>query len=187
MDPTKTGDALKTDGPKADGAKNDGPKNGDAKQTEAFPEKLAPIVLVKPVHESALMAAEFVEPRFVLDVPKDTPYGQLLDPKFYAHVANKVQAGAIIIARDAENTYRAELIVRNLGQGWVKVEELSKHEFKVSSAGPAKDSDHLIEYVNPKTLWRVVRLSDRVELRQGFKDWDAANLWLVGHKRTIAA
>lgn len=142
---------------------------------------------VKALQEAKLGAAEFFETRFLVDLLPDTPYEHISDPKFWAHVSGKLRHGVVIIVRDAENTYRAEFIVRNLGQGWAKVEELSKHEFKVSTAGPEKLADHKIEYVNPSSLWRVVRLSDNYALKDGFRDWDAANAWLIQHKRQIAA
>lgn len=137
--------------------------------------------------ESNLQLAEFKEPRIVVDVPAGVAYEQLFDPKFWANVSPKMPPGVVLICRDEENSYRAELIVRNSGRGWVKLEELSKHVFKASSSGPIKADKHDVEFVNPNIGWRVFRLADNTTIKAGFRDYDAASAHLRDYERMLAA
>jgi hypothetical protein len=137
--------------------------------------------------ESAIQWAEHKEPRLVVDVPAHTPYEKLFDPTFWANVSPRIPAGAILICRDEENSYRAELLVRNSGRGWVKVEEIHKHDFKVSTGAPAKAERHGVEFVNPNTRWRVFRLVDNATIKSGFPDWESAHKAMLEHERVLAA
>lgn len=137
--------------------------------------------------ESNLALADFKEPRIVVDIPAGVAYEQLFDPKFWANVSPKLPPGAVLICRDEENSYRAELIVRNSGRGWAKLEELAKHVFKASSSAPGKADKHDVEFVNPNIGWRVFRLSDNTTIKAGFRDYEAAAGHLRDYERVLAA
>lgn len=147
-----------------------------------LPDKLQPVL-----HESALQLAEFKEPRIIVEVPAGVPYERLFDPKFWGNVSPRIPAGAVLICRDEENSYRAELIVRNSGRGWVVTEELTKHTFKTSTAAPEKGDKHDVEFVNPNIGWRVFRVADNSTIKSGFRDREAAVSHLRDHERVLAA
>jgi hypothetical protein len=151
----------------------------------------APPIKVVACPESCMTLAEHAEPRVIIDIPAGTPYEHLFEPRFWASIAPKIAdgraAGVILICRDFENSYRAELIVRNAGRGWMKVEELHKHEFKVSTAGPEQASDYVCEFINPANGWALRRKSDRQIIAKGLKDEAAAQIALQQHLRLMAA
>lgn len=160
-----------------------------AKQSETKAAGPKPGQAVGPtptIFESAIQFAEHKEPRFVVEIPAHLPYEALFDPKTWATVSPRIPPGVILICRDEENTYRAELIVRNSGRGWVTVEELSKHVFKASTAAPAKSEKHDIEFVNPNIGWRVFRLADNLTVKSGFRDPEAARRAMLEHERVLA-
>src|ERR1043166_3271448 len=185
MSDAKTADTKaekKPDETKAEKASEARPSPAEKPPEARKPQRLQP-----GLHESALQLAEFKEPRIIVEVPGDVPYERLFDPKFWGNVSPRVPAGAVLICRDEENSYRAELIVRNSGRGWVLTEELAKHTFKTSTAAPDKGDKHDVEFVNPNIGWRVFRVADNSTIKAGFRDREAAVAHLRAHERVLAA
>jgi hypothetical protein len=123
--------------------------------------------------------------RFV-SLPEGVPLESLLVPEAWAHVGKFMQPRDIIEVWPDDGSFRAELVVRDCGQLWAKVEVLSRKDFgEVESK--SDDPQYEVVYAGPHHKHRVVRVSDKEVIRHGFETKDAAQDWLKNHQKALAA
>lgn len=120
-----------------------------------------------------------------------TPVDALLDPKYWAHYAVShsivIKPGDRIEAYPDDGTYFAELLVRDVSRGGIRVAELRRKEFdKVEAVGESIDG-HLIKYQGARIKWAVIRESDKKRLSEGHADPQTARDWLREHAKAFAA
>lgn len=116
-----------------------------------------------------------------------TPIEHLSRPQFWANIAQRLKPGDNIIAMPDCMSWRAELTVWDVGQGWAFVAPrgalasrpdfsdlpgLASEEFEVSYAGPIKKH-------------RVVRKSDKVEVKSGLATPEEARRWVADHVKAL--
>lgn len=156
----------------------------------------APAAADKPVQRERILSplvmsrwseAAFVQARHAIRPEANTPYGDLLNPAYFAHIAPKVNAGDVLEVRPAEGTYYAELYVWAKGPSWLQVSELVKIERPQHSALPALNKAFSIDFVEGPAKHRVIRKSDSQVMAQHFDSPDAANAWLAQNAGRIAA
>lgn len=111
----------------------------------------------------------------------------LLRPEAWANIARNLRPGEIVQARSEEGTWFIELYVWEKGQNWALVSALRLATRP--EAGPAKEPADAfeIEWRGPVKKFRIIRKSDKAELKAGFETREAANVWLADYRRTVAA
>lgn len=120
-----------------------------------------------------------------------TPLDALLEAKYWAHYAVShsivIRPGDRIEAYADDGSYFAELIVRDVARGGIRVAELRRKEFdKIESVGEAIDG-HLIKWQGSKVKWAVIRAADQKRLSEGHADKQQAYDWLREHHKAFAA
>ncbi len=121
-----------------------------------------------------------------------TPIDAVLDPKYWAHYAVnpslQVKVGDILQCFAEDNSYFAELIVRHVFRGGMKVAELRRVEFGEKDAMPAEDAgEYEVKFQGPKIKWAVVRKSDKRRMSDGHEEKQQAYDWLREHQKALAA
>lgn len=118
-----------------------------------------------------------------------TTIEQMMAPDYWAHVAAKLKPTHRIEVMAEDNSFFAEFIVLDAGRTWAKV-DLLRHKVlgdgqaEIGRSGP--DGCYVDFRVGPKK-WRVMRVSDKTELRSGFETKGDAEAWAKSHAQAMAA
>ena len=133
-----------------------------------------------------LMTHEHRHKIFFADVPAGHILTHLLEPSYWAHIANKVNLGDEIIALAEDNTYRAHFIVLQKSTGWVQVYCLKFDELTKPFEMPDDaDTTYAVEHSGNYHKWRVRRKSDNYVLVSQLKTRDEAVAYLRQHMATL--
>lgn len=122
-----------------------------------------------------------------VDIESGHTLEQMLEPAYWAHVANKLQDGDEIVAVAEDNTFRAHFYVIERGPNWanvycLKFDELTK-EFQIPVTA---DQNYLVQFGGNLHKWRVKRKSDGQVLISKLKTPEQATDWLRNYKATLA-
>jgi len=104
-----------------------------------------------------------------------------LQPAFWAHVAHKLRQGDLIRILPERGDYYALLMVRTVGKAYANVTLLHKVEFDGAEAAPAVASvgdEFEVKWSGPSTKFRVVRVSDKQIMHDGFAAKEDAVKWV---------
>jgi EAL domain-containing protein (putative c-di-GMP-specific phosphodiesterase class I) len=86
-----------------------------------------------------------------------------------------------------DESWWAELLVRQVGQGFAKVALLRKGELDAIDIDPQIAKDFNIEYRGAVKKHRVVRIADGHVLKEGLPTVEDAQAWIRDHRRVLAA
>jgi hypothetical protein len=120
-------------------------------------------------------------------VPVGTTIEQMLEPVFWAHVARELQPNFEIIVQPDDGSFYQRLFVRSCGANWAIVAPMDRYEFGTAETVIAEVQTHQVMWSGPHTKYRVLRLSDKAVVKDGFATKEEAALWLTEHKKAIAA
>ena len=139
------------------------------------------------VSEQRLRQAEFTYERWRLIVENGTTIEDLKRPGFYAHIARQMRTGSIIEVMPDNGSYFAELLVRDVGPQYVKVGLLREVTLETVEVGSKAFPGYTAEYTGEHLKWRVIRESDRKELKSGLATQGDAFSWISNHLKALAA
>ena len=138
------------------------------------------------VKDSRFRPLEHSQAVWFVYVEEGTPYKALFQPSYWSFVQDKLQPGAMIRVFPDEGSYMADLVVRAIGVGGVKVSEYFKREFADEGQMPASlMSLYLVKYAGPYHKWRVERKSDGAVIQTGFENEGTANAWLATNVKSL--
>lgn len=132
-----------------------------------------------------IQPVEFMRTIWYVTPENGTPLEAVLDPKYWAHVSWQFKPRDRIEVDADDGSYFAELMVIDAGRLFAKVELLRKHEF-TSTEVEGEMSLYEVKWAGRHAKWRVLRKADRVVLKDGFEDRQAADLWAASHSRAAA-
>jgi hypothetical protein len=148
---------------------------------------------MKKLLSSRFKPAELV--RIIYDAKPEagTAFEDVLKPEYWAHLGETVRPGDRIEVTPEDGAYFAELLVRDCGRLWAKVELLRKVDFV--AVDPAVetstiDPSHTVEWRGPNGKFAVLRhgrAGGKEVLHSGFETREAANAWLGEHLKALAA
>lgn len=145
---------------------------------------------VTQLSPNRLALAEHAHQTFVATPESGTPFEATLDPKYWAHysVTQSMQMNTndMILVKPEDGTYFAELLVREVFKGGVKVVKLRHVELDKADDGDV-DAEYTLKYSGPVIKWQVIRIKDNRQLVQGLANKTVARNWLIDHKRQLAA
>lgn len=119
-------------------------------------------------------------------VPHGTVPDDLLRPEFWAIYGQHVgRMDRIHILWD-DGTHYARVLVIDQGVGFIKAHILESHSLEASSETYAPQSAMRIEWKGVGEKYSVIRNSDQVMLRNGFRNRDLAEQWVREYLKTIA-
>lgn len=116
----------------------------------------------------------------------DTPFEALLAPEYWAHVSSKLRPRDRIEVEPEDGMYYAELIVRDAGKLFAKVEVIRHVELKKYDVRGDLDQQFDIRHAGPNQKWRVVRINDKAVLQSGFSTPDEARTWALQHAKAMS-
>lgn len=127
--------------------------------------------------------AEEVRNLWVVNAEEGTTIQDVMEPGYWAHVAQLLRPYDHIEVRLETGEWIAELLVISQGLNWAKVHMLHHHNLSVSTEAPPASQKHEVKYRGPQHKWCVVRLSDRQVLDSGRDSAADANAWLQNYER----
>lgn len=123
---------------------------------------------------------------FVLDVPEGHTREDLLDPSYWAHVAQEFVPFDRIEARAETGEWFSDLVVVSAGRTFVIVRELAFHNLNPKDTPvPQTEVRHTVQWKGPKKFC-VIRLSDRAIISDGHHTRQDADTALVQYEARVA-
>lgn len=132
-----------------------------------------------------LQAAEYARSNWFIRADPEVSMEEVLDPKFYTHVASKMKCGDRIEVLADDLTWHVDLIVVNVEKVSIKVVPLAVN--KLVKDEPSEFPDYTIRWAGESAKHRVIRKSDRAVLKSGFATASDAADWLREHLKKEAA
>jgi hypothetical protein len=134
---------------------------------------------IKPAEYTRVIYAHTVEAGN--DFDKD-----VLDPKYWCHLAKKLKVGDRIEVSAHDGSYFAELYVAAVYAVAVKVACLFKRDLIAESEEAEADAEYKIQYRKTKE-WCIVRLSDSAVIKDHLQTKEDAAIELSGYMKALAA
>lgn len=132
--------------------------------------------------------------RWSAELAEDQTLEDALEPEFWRDLADKVMGhdrtnpkgrGDIIEVRKMDTGLYAELIITEVGPGFLKVRQLVRDEPEVAKL---PDDCPLQTKWNPgKKVHDVIRKADNQVMASGFQTKPKAHAWIVDHLKKMAA
>lgn len=126
--------------------------------------------------------AEFVYNIFAVKATDGTTVEDLLDERYWAHVANMLKPDDWIVVQPDDRSWLAELLVLSAGKLYAQVHLLHKHEIGEIKELP-NASPYAIDYGGGTAKWRVTRDGDVI--RDGFDSKRDAARWVRSHEEAL--
>jgi hypothetical protein len=116
------------------------------------------------------------------DGPKD-----LLDPKYWVHVARNLKPGDKIEVLSEAREWYAEAVVLSAGQFGAKVAFTLDPIRLENSAETEEPEGYEVKWAGPSVKWRVIRKSDGQIVREDLQSREEAATWIKSHAKAMAA
>lgn len=136
---------------------------------------------------TSLSAAEFAVTSYFHAPAVGVSPDQVADPDYWAHVASTLRPGNRIEVLAEDGGWWGMLLVRAAGATDAAVQWLSLVPLGREAEGALQDASYEVKWRGPKALWGVLRKSDGAVLQDKFAVREAAEEWLMGHMKTMAA
>lgn len=142
----------------------------------------------RKLHPNRFQPAENVRMVYAIVPDQGTLYDDLFKPEYWSHIASRLRPGDRIEVTAEDYSYVAVLLVLATARQSARVVELSKTTIEANSVALNDvDAAHKIEHKGPHLKWCVIRLSDGERLKEKLESRQAANEWLSGHVKAMAA
>lgn len=147
---------------------------------------------------SDLLTAEYARTVHVINVPQGTTIENMLEPDYWAHVAQGMRIGDRIEAHAQNWTWCADFVVTQIDtekKVWAKVKLLNRYQLvkddailpEVDAAGKyLEDKEFEIKF-RDKLGWSVIRRKDQIIVFENGKGRDNAVHWIDIYRRKVAA
>ena len=135
--------------------------------------------------DQRLKLAEFERNTWVVNAEHGTTINDVLEPAYWAHVAQKFRPYDRVEVRVDSGEWMLELLVLGCDRSWARMHVLHRHELaEVEPEMPAA-AKHRVEWKGPQLKWCVIRNADNEILFRGF-DKAQAFAELQRHERAMA-
>lgn len=126
--------------------------------------------------------SEHVNCNWTATVQAGTALEDVLNPAFFANIANKLHPYDRIVVRVDTGEYYAELLVLDCARTWAKVFVLNKHALvKDETEMVEVDNQYEVKHLGPHNKWCVIRKLDKETIKEQCTSRQEANLWLSQH------
>jgi hypothetical protein len=136
-------------------------------------------------HPSRMRLAQYDRQDWIVNAEPGHTLADVLRPSYWAHMAQQMNHYDHIEVRAEEGTWVAGLLVVQVDRTFAKVVLLWEKNLE-STETVDGDPGHVVEWKGPQRKFAVIRMSDRELIRDGFKNRDEANAWLIEHERVIS-
>lgn len=138
---------------------------------------------IEPLYTSNIKPAEYIRSCHAATIPINTKPEDLLNPAYWAHVANELKPWGRVEARAIDGTWFAEYLVLDVGRAWAKMHLLAKYNLTSAeeSLSEANTQTGLkVTWRGGDRKWSVVRETDSAVMVEGLGK-DEAQAWLDKH------
>ncbi len=118
---------------------------------------------------------------FAVNAEAGTRVEDVLDPQYWAHVANTMEPYARVEVLEESGEWMLELLVLNVGRNWAQVHLLHKHDLSERAETMPNAQTHKVEWKGPQRRFAVIRISDSQCLQDGFVSKLEAQVWSASH------
>jgi len=135
-----------------------------------------------------LKQAEYTRTIFTATVERGHTRSDLVDPKYWAHIALKLKRGDRIEVTAEDGSFYAELMVIACDRTWAQVHVLTWHDLSASTVKltPEVLQEYMIDFKGPE-YWCVIRRSDNMVIQNKMNTEGEAKIWLEGFIRNRSA
>lgn len=130
-------------------------------------------------------SAEYVRNVFAVTPSGDTPFGDLLKPEYWAHIAAQLHITDRLEVIPEDGTFFAELIVTSVSRNSASVRVLRKIDLAGSKEVKTPASDFDVRHCGIKAKFRITRKSDKAIIKEGFDTYEQANNYLTEYLKTV--
>lgn len=124
--------------------------------------------------------AGYARTPYMATVLPSVPFEHVLVPEFWSHVARRLRRGDLIEVSSEDDTWWALLRVARATPVDAEVNVLVKTDLAPIARDMKVDlTVFKFDYGGPEKLWRVIRKTDKKELKSGFLDQRSAEDWAV--------
>lgn len=139
-----------------------------------------------PISESQVSPLKAGRTTFIATIPSDTDIEAVLQPTFWANVANQIRVRNHIEADWEDGSKLVSLRVVGVGTDFVKVKVMNEYKFDVV-ADVIANNDFKVEWKAQVHKFSVIRKSTNEYVKDGFTSKEEANEWLKDNLSKIAA
>lgn len=140
------------------------------------------------LNPTGLLQGEYARLMWVVVPESGVKMETILRPDYWSHVSKQLKPWHRIEVREPGFSWVAELIVRDAGPNWAKVEliEITPFDGRTAAIAPVSPDEYLIAW-RASAKWSVMRATDNAIMKEGLATRDEADLWLKHHLAKLAA
>jgi hypothetical protein len=112
------------------------------------------------VIDQRMKSAEYERNVWVVNAEHGTIVNDVLEPAYWAHVAQKLRPYDRIEVRVDSGEWLLELMVLGCDRNWARVHVLHRYELGPVEAELPAAQKHKVEWKGPQLKWCVIRVSD---------------------------
>ncbi len=121
---------------------------------------------------------------YVITAFENTEPEDLLQPDYWAHIANKLSPWDHVEARADDGSWWAEYLVLAVDRAWARMAMLRKVSLSTADVSLSQSNAFEVRHRGPASKWSVVRLSDKAVLFEGGQQRTDAESWLLNHQKS---
>ena len=143
---------------------------------------------MKPITRSQFSLSETVRNRYAVTVDPESTLDDVLKEEATQHIAAHLRIGDILEVTPADQSWYAELMVKDCGRNFAKFHTLQFVELVPTEPGgdAAASGAYTTSWGGPHQKHRVIRVADGSILKDGFPDKKAAQAWIAEHEKATA-
>lgn len=146
-----------------------------------------------PTNLSETDLSSYRNKHWVVELAPGVSVDDALEPEFWAHVGKRLRPYNRIELQAQDMTFVADCIVLAAGQGFARLKLLTLHSLAESAESAAEmmnataiEDLYAVKWNGPSQKWIVLRKSDDMPLQTGFPAKADAEVWALGHRRTVS-
>lgn len=140
-----------------------------------------------PILSSRLRLAEHARQNYHASPRADDKPEDVLDPKYWVHVAGRLRAGDKIEMLWESGTFYAEAVVLDAGQYGAKIAFTMEPVSLVNDAKVEEPEGFEVAWAGPHAKWRVTRVADKAVLKDQIASKEDGLAWVRAHRKAMAA
>ena len=132
---------------------------------------------IRKLSEADLSLTQSLQIFYTATPPVGTTREDMLKPIFWSHVARKLRPMSEIRAMPKGGEWYGIYLVLYADQTQAQLKELEFYTLDTLTEPDAESDPYLVKWISPPSKWGVVRKADKVTVKDGFANKDAAIAW----------
>lgn len=141
---------------------------------------------MKPITRNRFQAADQVRNRWAISPEEGSTVDDVMRPEATAHIAAQLKRWDIIEVRPDDESFYAELLVKDAGPNWASFWLIQHVELAPKVDAAEADEPFVVGWGGPHQKHRVTRKADNEVLKSGFPSKAEARAWAIEHTKAMA-